>query len=103
MYGGELIGKGGFGVVQEIIWLGLRFAKKEFKGGDNKFFRQEIGALAGLSHPHIVRLVCCAIDKRSCSLVMELMDTDLYDFLEAYRENIPSGTTTNFFSVLTLP
>ena len=58
MYGGELLGKGGFGVVQEIIWLGLRFAKKEFKGGDNKFFRQEIG----------------------CSLVMELMDTDLYDF-----------------------
>ena len=92
--GGELLGRGGFGVVQETTWLGLRFAKKEFKGGDNKFFRQEIGALAGLSHPHIVRLVCCAIDKRSCSLVMELMDTDLYDFLEAYRENLPSGTTT---------
>ena len=57
--GGDLLGRGGFGVVQETTWLGLRFAKKEFKGGDNKFFRQEIGARAGLSHPHIVRLVCC--------------------------------------------
>ena len=92
--GGEELGRGGFGVVRETTWLGLRFAKKEFRGGDNKFFRQEIGVLAGLNHPHVVRLVCCAMDKRSCSLVMELMDTDLFDFLEVYRENIPSGTTT---------
>lgn len=92
--GGEELGRGGYGVVQETSWLGLRFAKKEFNGRDNKFFRQEIGALAGLSHPHIVRLVCCAMDKRSCSLVMELMDTNLYDLLEEYRDNVPSGTTT---------
>jgi serine/threonine protein kinase len=72
------IGGGSFGDVFEVRWLGQKFAKKTFQGFENESFKQEAAILAGLSHPHIVRLFGISIDKRhGCSLVMELMSEDL--------------------------
>jgi serine/threonine protein kinase len=72
------IGGGSFGDVFEVRWLGQKFAKKTFQGFENESFKHEAAILAGLSHPHIVRLFGISIDKRhGCSLVMELMSEDL--------------------------
>jgi serine/threonine protein kinase len=73
------IGGGSFGDVFEVRWLGQKFAKKTFQGLENESFKHEAANLAGLSHPHIVRLFGISIDKRhGCSLVMELMSEDLH-------------------------
>ncbi len=76
------IGRGAFGEVYETNWLGEQYAKKVFREASLESFKTESEILADLCHPHVVRIVCWAEEeKRDYSLVMDLMQDDLYHFL----------------------
>jgi hypothetical protein len=61
---GKLKGCGGFGSVCESKWLGLPSATKTLKvPNDFSGFRKEVGILAGLSHPNLIKYFCCGIDE----------------------------------------
>ncbi|KAH9569015.1 hypothetical protein CY35_03G109800 [Sphagnum magellanicum] len=76
------IGRGTFGEVYKTKWLGEQYAKKVFRGANLESFKRESEILADLCHPHVVRIVCWAKEqKQDYSLVMDLMQEDLYDFL----------------------
>jgi hypothetical protein len=81
------IGKGGSATVYKVTWLGNDFAEKCFYGRENEAMRKEASLLAGLSHPNILPLFCCATSHRSCSLVMELMDKDLHQLMVELMKN----------------
>jgi hypothetical protein len=76
------LGHGAYGVVYESFWLGLPCAKKVFMGAENISFKKEADILATLKHPNIIKLFCCTTDAKSCSLVMELMSTDLRKLMD---------------------
>jgi hypothetical protein len=80
------IGKGGFATVHKVTWLGKDFAEKCFHGPDNECI-QEAYLVAGLSHPNILPLFCFATGDHHCSLVMELMDEDLYSLMTRRLRN----------------
>jgi hypothetical protein len=73
------LGSGCFGTVFEVRWLGQNFAQKVFQGIEKESFEKDVAALAGLHHPHVVRLLGTSLDtyRLRCSLVMELMSEDL--------------------------
>jgi serine/threonine protein kinase len=96
---GRLIGRGGYAEVKEATWLGQRYAIKILTGGTalRVLFKQEIAAMAGLDHPHIVRVVSCSEDNRNLGIVMELMYKSLFDLLEDYKSGThAAGATTPF-------
>ncbi len=76
------LGHGAYGAVFESVWLGLPCAKKVFMGAENVTFKKEADILAALKHPNIIKLFCCTTDAESCSLVMELMSTDLRNLMD---------------------
>jgi hypothetical protein len=77
------LGHGISGTVYESVWLGLPCAKKVFTGAENVSFKKEADILGTLKHPNIIKLFCCTTDAESCSLVMELMSTDLRKLMDA--------------------
>lgn len=89
---GPKIGGGASAEVFEAKWLGCRFAVKRFKAAtiDGSALQQEMKFLTQLLHPHIVRLVGFSIQKHECSIVMELMDSDLRAFIETRMNKIAS-------------
>jgi serine/threonine protein kinase len=78
----DLLGRGAYGVVFKSTWLGWNCAKKVFMGAENVSFKKEADILAALKHPNIIQLFCCTTDAKSCSLVMELMSTDLRNLMD---------------------
>ncbi len=78
----DLLGRGAHGVVFKSTWLGRNCAKKVFMGAENVSFKKEADILAALKHPNIIQLFCCTTDAKSCSLVMELMSTDLCKLMD---------------------
>ncbi|KAG0589488.1 hypothetical protein KC19_1G023700 [Ceratodon purpureus] len=76
------LGKGASGVVYEAMWLGIQVAKKTFPGAENPDFKKEAEILGGLCHPNITSMFCCAVENKSCSIVMELMEKDLNDLMQ---------------------
>jgi serine/threonine protein kinase len=101
------IGEGAFGVVCESTWLGFQCATKILRVRDGiSNFRKEVGILAGLSHPNIIKFIYCGVGwslDELCSwrlkvfrkwkrgngenhenlyLVMEFMDTSLSGMLK---------------------
>ncbi|CAM6014028.1 unnamed protein product [Sphagnum balticum] len=78
----DLLGRGAYGVVFKSTWLGWNCAKKVFVGAENVSFKKEADILAALKHPNIIQLFCCTTDAKSCSLVMELMSTDLRKLMD---------------------
>ncbi len=82
LHKGVLLGEGSFGRVHEAKWLGESYAMKIPKYPSTKALKQEIAAVAGVHHPHIVRLVCCAEDETNSVYLMELMDNSLSEMLE---------------------
>jgi serine/threonine protein kinase len=87
---GEFLGKGGFGAVLETEWLGQKHAKKVFDYAHHSDFKLESDVLAGLSHPHLLRIVGSSVNGTGATqyaLVMELMQEDLFRFLK--RTQVP--------------
>jgi len=82
---GILVGEGSFGRVQETKWLGETYAMKISRYGWMEVLKHEIAAVAGLHHPHIMCVVCCAEDEKNFLYVMERMDKSLSEILE-YRK-----------------
>jgi serine/threonine protein kinase len=81
---GKRLGGGAFGDVYQTEWLGESYAKKVFREASGNSFKVEAEILADLCHPHVVRTVCWSQllqKKRDYSLVMDLMEEDLSDFL----------------------
>jgi tRNA A-37 threonylcarbamoyl transferase component Bud32 len=79
---GILLGKGAYGSVHKADWRGEPYAIKISRYGFEEILKREIVALSGLHHPHIMHLVCCALEKKKCSYIMELMDMTLSEMLE---------------------
>jgi predicted Ser/Thr protein kinase len=78
----ESLGKGSASTVYRATWLGAEFAKKTFYGPNSPDFEKEVSILTGLSHPYIAPLIWHGKDKRECSIVMELMDGDLFTLMQ---------------------
>jgi hypothetical protein len=80
---GPLLGEGSFGSVHETDWLGETYAMKIPKHGHcTQLLELEIKALAGLQHPHVIRLVGCAEEEGKHLYLMERMDKSLSKMLE---------------------
>jgi hypothetical protein len=77
---GRQIGKGSFGTVFEVTWLGDMYAKKEFIMVPNDF-ENEANALAKLNHPHIVKVSAYSVETLTCFFLMERMPGDLQAFM----------------------
>ncbi|CAN5963730.1 unnamed protein product [Sphagnum jensenii] len=84
---GPFLASGSFGDVFRTAWRGETYAMKVPKPGCLEIFKQEIAALAGMHHPHIMRLVCCTEGPatRECSYLMEFMDMTLFGMLEEHQ------------------
>ncbi len=86
LHKGQSLGKGAFGKVQETTWLGEKYAKKVFpkNGNESQSLMIESDILTRICHPNVVRIVCWSEDKDkdNCSLVMDLMVSDLSKFLK---------------------
>ncbi|KAH8950303.1 hypothetical protein BDL97_10G077900 [Sphagnum fallax] len=83
------VGSGGFGEISKVVWRGETYAmKKPSSPWLTSIIKQEIKALVGLNHPHLMRLLCCTeVSHNECSYIMELMDMSLYAMLY-YRHRI---------------
>lgn len=79
----ERLGSIGNGV-DKVKWCGEHFALKTFFGSEHQTFMNEVSILAGLSHPNIVSLVGFITNtrNRSSSILLELMDQDLYHYMQ---------------------
>jgi hypothetical protein len=91
LHKGVLLGEGSFGRVHEAKWLGESYAMKIPKYRSTEALKQEIAAVAGVHHPHIVHLVCCAEDETNSVYLMEHMDKSLSQMLtDQSNDNQPS-------------
>jgi hypothetical protein len=81
LHKGLLLGSGSFGSVHEANWLGESYAMKIPKHPSTEFLKQEIAAVAGVHHPHVMGLVFCAEDAKNSVYVMERMDKSLSQML----------------------
>ncbi|KAH9536240.1 hypothetical protein CY35_17G098600 [Sphagnum magellanicum] len=82
LHKGVLLGESSYGRVHETEWLGETYAMKMAKYGRMEVCKQEIAVVAGLHHPHIMCLVCCAEEEMKCLYVMERMDKSLSEVLQ---------------------
>jgi serine/threonine protein kinase len=82
LHEGILLGEGSYGRVHETIWLGETYAMKTSRHGHMEVLKQEIAAVAGLHHPHIMSLLFCAEEEMKCLYVMKRMDMSLAQMLE---------------------
>ena len=95
------LGSGAAGEVHKSRWLGLQSATKMLRVLPN--FRKEAGILACLSHPNLVKFICCGrlnethegnVDEsnnvsRNLFLVMELMEMGLNDLVKKQKTPLP--------------
>jgi tRNA A-37 threonylcarbamoyl transferase component Bud32 len=83
---GEYLGKGAFGSVFQCTWFGMACAEKSFNPfldeNQKRDFENEVGVMVRLNHPHVVRLIFFHQDSTKCSIVMELMPTNLERHIE---------------------
>lgn len=98
--GTELLGKGTSATVHKALWFGIPVAKKTFYGPEHPDYLNEAETLGGLSHPNIMSMFCCAMDRRKCSIVMELMDEDLHSFMERRLDANPDSPPFSVFEAV---
>jgi len=80
------VGSGGFGKVYKVVWHGETYVMKRPKRGCINIIKQEIEALVGLNHPHVMCLLCCTeVPDTECSYIMELMDMSLDMLLDGHH------------------
>lgn len=75
-------------------WLGCEFAIKVFESGDQSEWNKqqllkEVGALVELRHPHVIQLVGFGQDSERSVILMELMDSDLRNFMNLKLKSAP--------------
>jgi serine/threonine protein kinase len=83
------------GCVVETEWLGQKHAKKVFGVAGHRSFKIESEVLAGLSHPHLLRIVGSSVNGRGklkYALVMEIMQEDLSECFK--RTTVPLSILT---------
>ena len=99
----KLLGKGTFGEVFKVMWLGTPAAERAVLGkGDEANsvgaeFDQEVSILAKQSHPNIVRLLGYVRGEDKCSIVLELMDEDLTELIKERVELKEKSESPNRF------
>ncbi|CAM6064841.1 unnamed protein product [Sphagnum tenellum] len=82
------VGSGAFGRVSRVVWHGETYAMKRPKQGYINVIKQEIKALVGLNHPHVMRVLCCTeVPDKECSYIMELMDMSLEMLLKRHHSS----------------
>ncbi|KAH8968009.1 hypothetical protein BDL97_03G107300 [Sphagnum fallax] len=82
----QVIGRGAFGPVHKINWLGQSFAGKYY---DHALYLKARKILADLSHPHVAQVFGCTIFDPYC-IVMELMHIDLRNHIECFSTSMSS-------------
>eukprot|EP00727_Mastigamoeba_balamuthi_P000147 m51a1_g10129 putative protein tyrosine kinase src (1076) ;mRNA; r:89290-93185 len=81
---GERIGQGEFGTVWSALWGGRRVAVKQVRSAAHlKALVHEAAVLSRLEHPHVIRLHGVARVSALPSLVMELAEGSLLDYLRS--------------------
>jgi len=88
-----LLGSGSFGSVHEADWLGESYAMKIPKHPSTELVKQEIVAVAGVQHPHIMGLVFCAEDAKNSVYLKERMDKSLSQMLTDQSNDSQSSLT----------
>lgn len=85
----EHLGHGAYGAVYKTKWLGAECAKKVlFHDSEyQESFKSEAAILNGLSHPNVVQLYGCSVERSKSCLVMELMASDLRNYIDSRRKN----------------
>ena len=103
----NLLGKGSFGDVHEVKWLGIPAAEKTLPEESAQVdFDQEVSILARLSHPSIVRLLCYMKERVKCSIILELMDKVLTALIkgrmkqDGSRRGFPFSATAEVVDIL---
>jgi len=86
------LGRGAFGEVAEVEWLGQKVAQKIFPGLESSSFLVEANILAGLCHPNIVQIFGVCTGAHQCSIVMEVMHGDL---AQAINDAFDTSTSTS--------
>jgi hypothetical protein len=92
----EPLGRGASGIVRKDMWQGMPVARKSYPGAENLEFLKELEILGKLWHPNITSMYCWVKEKNRSSIIMELMDEDLY----ALMDKIASTTGSPPFSIL---
>ena len=84
------LGIGSGGCISRTIWLGIRCAKKVFDQdkGIEKLFLKEVGILAHVNHPRIVKFFCCDNGKwkGQCLIAIELMENSLFNVTKGHKD-----------------
>jgi serine/threonine protein kinase len=83
--------------VDKAMWLETVVAVKTFYGPDDPDFMKEVEILKGLCHPNITSMFCSAMDRRRCSIIMELMDEDLHALMQ---RRLDANSDSPPFSIL---
>ncbi len=80
----EQLGHGAYGEVHKTSWWELDCAMKTFPAATEwcTELRKEAVIWTSLKHPNITQLICCTKDRKACSIVMELMSTDLRKLMD---------------------
>lgn len=78
----DVLGRGAFGSVHKIEWLGEEFAEKRIFGVTDLESLDEAAILQALQHPYAVFSLCHSVYTDSCSIVMEKMEQDLDKFIK---------------------
>jgi len=97
----DLLGKGASATVYKATWLGMECAVKNFNGpAIETDFMRESSILASLNHPNITSLFGAGRNRRSCYIVMELMDFDLHNLLQVRRLKGSKGSDSPPFPTM---
>lgn len=81
----KLLGKGSFGTVSKTTWREESYALKEYFWCDVGLFVKEATVAAKLHHPNVVSLIGCFVEGNDCSLLMELMSKNLFEYMKERR------------------
>jgi tRNA A-37 threonylcarbamoyl transferase component Bud32 len=90
---GALLGSGSSGSVHKFTWFGLECAKKCFvcrTEAEERVFQKEVGVMACLNHPNVVKFICCHRDSDEQAIVMEYMPMNLQGFI---NQRVTSSNT----------
>jgi len=97
---GVSIGRGSSATVYKAKWLEMEVAVKVFNGESNPEFKKEVDVLARLCHPNITSMFCCTEEGRKCSIVMELMDGDLFTLMQHRLEKNSKSPPFNIWEAI---